>query len=178
MRTKKLVFMALLTAISLVIWVIEAQIPAPVPIPGVKLGLASAVTLSAMLLMGRKEALAVLLARVFLASLFAGSFSAILFSLTGGVLSWLVMALTVRLFSEKLLWVVSVFGALAHNAGQLLAAMLITKTASLLTYAPALVVSAIITGAFTGLVAMYLHRALRGHIRFGTGKEESDNDRS
>ena len=177
MRTKKLVFMALLTAISLTVWVIEAQIPAPIPVPGVKLGLASVVTLSAMLLLGRREALAVLLMRVFLASLFAGSFSSILFSLTGGLLSWLVMALTVRLFADKLLWVVSIFGAIAHNAGQLLAAVLVTKTVSLLAYAPALLLSAILTGAFTGVIAAALHRALKGHIRFDFGKDETD-DRS
>ena len=174
-KTKKLVFMALLTAISLVIWVIEAQIPAPIPVPGVKLGLASVVTLTTMLLLGRKEAIAVLLVRVFLASVFAGSFSAILFSLTGGVLSWLVMALTVRLFTGRLVWVVSVFGAIAHNAGQLLAAILVTKTPSLVAYAPALLAAAIITGAFTGVIAMYLSRSLSGHIRFDTRKDR-END--
>ena len=158
--------MGLMTAISLVIWVIEAQIPPPVPIPGVKLGLASVVTLSAMLLLGRKEALAVLLVRVFLSSVFAGNMGAILFSLTGGLLSWAVMALTVKRFPDKLLWVVSVFGALAHNAGQLLAAIFVTKTPSLLAYAPALVIAAILTGAFTGVIAMLQHRALRSYIRF------------
>lgn len=170
-KTKKLVFMALLTAISLVIWVIEAQIPAPIPVPGIKLGLASVITLAAMLLLGRREALAVLLVRVFLASVFAGSFSAILFSLAGGVLSWLVMALTLGLFSDKLIWVVSVFGAIAHNAGQLLAAIAVTKTASLLAYAPALLAAAIVTGAFTGVIAMYLYRALRGRFDFTSGKD-------
>lgn len=170
-KTKKLVFMALLTAISLVIWVIEAQIPAPIPVPGVKLGLASVVTLTAMLILGRREALAVLLVRVFLASVFAGSFSAILFSLAGGLLSWAVMALTLGIFSQKLVWVVSVFGAIAHNAGQLMAAVAVTKTASLFAYAPALLAAAIVTGAFTGVIAMYLHRALRGHIDFASGKD-------
>ncbi len=164
--TKKLVFMALLTAISLVIWVIEAQIPPIVPVPGVKLGLASVITLAAMVLLGRKEALMILLVRVVLSCLFAGSFSAILFSLTGGALSWAVMALTVNLMGEKNLWVVSVFGAVGHNAGQLLAAMLITKTASLLWYGPALLCSAILTGAFTGAAALYLQRAVKKHIKF------------
>ena len=163
-KTKKLVFLALLTAISLGIWVIEAQIPAPVPVPGVKLGLASVVTLTAMALLGRKEALAVLVMRVFLSVLFAGNFSAILFSLTGGLLSWAVMALTLRLFEEKLLWVVSVLGAIGHNAGQLLAAVAIMRTASLFVYAPALLCAAIITGAFTGVAAMYLTRALKRFI--------------
>ena len=164
-KTKKLVFLALLTAISLGIWVIEAQIPAPIPVPGVKLGLASIITLAAMALLGRKEALAVLLMRVFLACLFAGSFSAILFSLTGGLFSWAVMALTLGLFAEKRLWVVSVFGAIAHNAGQLLAAIAVTKTPALIAYGPALLFAAIVTGAFTGVAAMYLTRALKGRIR-------------
>lgn len=165
-NTKKLVFMALLTAISLVIWVIEAQIPAPVPVPGVKLGLASVVTLTAMKLLGRKEALAVLLVRVVLASLFAGSFSAILFSLTGGVLSWAVMAAVLGLFEEKLLWAVSVLGAVSHNAGQLAAAIAVTRTPALIAYGPALLCAAVVTGAFTGVAALYLTRALAGRIRF------------
>lgn len=158
--------MALLTAVALVIWVIEAQIPLPVPIPGVKLGLASAVTLTAMALLNRRDALAVLLVRVVLGSLFTGSFSAILFSLTGGLLSWAVMALTLKPLREEQLWVVSVLGAIAHNAGQLLAAMAVTKTAALVAYAPALLCAAILTGAFTGAVSMYLHKALRGRIAF------------
>ena len=164
-KTKKLVFLALLTAISLGIWVIEAQIPAPIPVPGVKLGLASVVTLTAMTLMGRKEALAVLLMRVFLSTLFAGSFSAILFSLAGGLLSWAVMALALRPFGDKLMWVVSVFGAIGHNAGQLLAAIAVMKTASLAVYAPALLCAAIVTGVFTGVASTYLARALRRFIK-------------
>ncbi len=152
--------MALLTALELTVWVIEGQIPAPIPVPGVKLGLASVVTLTAMVLMGRKEAGAILLARIILSALFAGSFSAILFSLAGGVLSWAVMAALVRLFPERLLWVVSVFGAIAHNAGQLLAAAAVTRTAAIFWYGPALLAAAIVTGAFTGLGAMYLVRTL------------------
>lgn len=160
-RTKKLVFMALLTALELVIWVIESQIPAPIPVPGVKLGLASVITLTAMAVLGRREAGCILLMRIILSALFAGSFSAILFSMAGGVLSWAVMALLIGLFEEKLMWVVSVLGAIGHNAGQLLAAMAVTRTAGLLWYGPALLCAAVITGAFTGIAAMYLVKALK-----------------
>ena len=162
-KTRKLVFMALLTALELVIWVIEAQIPAPVPVPGVKLGLASVITLTAMAVLGRREAGAILLARVLLGTLFAGSVSAMLFSLAGGALSWCVMAALIGLFPEKLLWVVSVFGAIGHNAGQLLAALVVTGTPGILWYGPALLAAAIITGVFTGLGAMYLTKALRAY---------------
>lgn len=165
MKTRKLVFMALLSALSLGVWVAEAQIPAPVPVPGVKLGLANVITLAAMALLGRKEAGTVLLIRIVLGSLFAGSFSAILFSLAGGVLAWGAMALSIGHFESRQLWIVSVFGALAHNAGQLLAAMAVTKTPSLIWYGPALLASGILTGAFTGLAAVYLVKAVKKYIR-------------
>ena len=48
MTIKKLTLMAILTAVALIIFIIEAQIPLPIPVPGVKLGLANAVTLFAL----------------------------------------------------------------------------------------------------------------------------------
>ena len=155
-KTKKLALMAVLTAIALTIFMIEAQIPAPVPIPGVKLGLANFITLTAMLILGKKEAGAVLAARIIRGAMFAGSPSAILYSGAGGVLAYAVMCLTVRAFPLKMLWVVSALGAVAHNIGQLIAAVAITKTAALLVYAPVLLASGIVTGVFTGLAAAYL----------------------
>ncbi len=167
MKTKKLVFLALMTALSLCIWVVEAQIPAPIPVPGVKLGLANIITLAAMRLLGRREAAAVLAARIVLGSLFAGSFSAILFSLAGGLLAWSAMALALPRFDAgRQLWIVSVFGAVAHNLGQLLAALAVTKTPALVWYAPALLAAAVVTGVFTGLAAQALCKALGKKIRF------------
>ena len=160
-KTKKLALMALLTAIALTIFVVENQLPAPVPIPGVKLGLANIITLVTMLLLGKKEAGAVLLVRVLMGAMFAGSPSTLLFSAAGGALAWLVMCLTVGLFGEKQLWIVSALAGLAHNAGQLLTCALVVKTPGVFAYAPILAVSGVLTGVFTGLAAMYLIRALR-----------------
>lgn len=159
-KTKKIVLMALLTAIALTIFVVENQLPAPVPIPGVKLGLANIITLVTMLLLGKQEAGAVLLVRVLLGAMFAGSPSTLLFSAAGGFLAWLVMCLTVGLFDQKQLWIVSALAGLAHNAGQLLTCALVVKTPGIFAYAPILAVSGVITGVFTGLAAMYLIRAL------------------
>ena len=160
-KTKKLAVMALLTAIALTIFVIENQIPAPVPIPGVKLGLANIVTLVAMALLSRRDAGIVLLVRILMGAMFAGSPSTLLFSAAGGALAYAVMCLTVGLFPKKQLWVVSALAGLAHNAGQLLACVLVVKTPGGLAYAPILAASGVITGVFTGLAAMYLLRALR-----------------
>lgn len=160
-KTKKLTLMAVLAAIALTIFVAESQIPSVVPIPGVKLGLANIVTLIAMVLLGKKEAGAVLAVRIILGSMFTGSVSALIFSVAGGLCAYLVMCLTIGLFPEKLIWVVSTLGALAHNAGQLAASIWVTGTPSLLVYAPALLAAGIVTGVFTGLGAMYLIRAAK-----------------
>ncbi len=157
-KTKKL---ALMAAIALTIFMIEAQIPAPVPIPGVKLGLANIITLTTMLILGRKEAGAVLTVRVIMGAVFAGSPASLLYSAMGGLFAYLVMCLLVGIVPEKRLWALSALSAVAHNMGQLLACVLVVKTPGVFVYAPALIVSGIITGAFTGWGAMYLVRALR-----------------
>lgn len=160
-KTRKLALMALLTAIALTIFMIESQLPPPVPIPGVKLGLANIITLVTMLLLGRKEAGAVLAVRVIMGAMFSGSMASLLYSAAGGALAYIVMCLTVKLFSEKQLWIVSAIAGIAHNAGQLLSCVLIVQTPGVLAYGPILVASGVISGCFTGFAAMYLLRALK-----------------
>ena len=63
---------ALLTAIALTIFMAEAQLPAPVPIPGVKLGLANIITVYAMYLLGPADTLLILISRIFLGAVFSG----------------------------------------------------------------------------------------------------------
>ena len=159
--SKRIALCAALAAVALTIFVAESQIPPLVAIPGVKLGLANIVTLVAMVLLGRQDALAILAVRLVLGSVFAGGFSAFLFSVAGGVFAYIVMCVLVGVFPEKLLWVVSVFAALAHNAGQLLVAILITQTPGLIVYGLALAASGVVTGVFTGLASMFLIRAVR-----------------
>ena len=156
MKTKKLTRMALLTAIALTIFMVEAQIPALVPVPGVKLGLSNIVTVVAVFAMGSKEAAAILFARVFLGAVFAGNFSTIFYSAAGGALAILVTILLRKILMEKQLWVAGVMGAIAHSIGQMAMAIAITQTVGLVSYLPVMIICSIITGAFTGLCAQFL----------------------
>ena len=79
--SKRLALCAVLAAVALTIFVAESQIPPVVPMPGVKLGLANIVTLVAMVLLGRRDALAVLVVRLILGAAFTGGFSAFMLSL-------------------------------------------------------------------------------------------------
>ncbi len=160
-ETRRLVLMALLTAAALTVFVIEAQLPAPVPVPGVKLGLANIITLVTMKLLGKRAAGAVLSVRVLMGAMFAGSPSTLLFSAAGGALAYLVMCLTVGRFADTQLWIVSALAGIAHNAGQLAACAAVMKTPGVLAYAPVLAASGVLTGIFTGLAAQYVLRALK-----------------
>ena len=158
---KRLAFMAVLTAAALIIFIVEAQIPPLVPVPGVKLGLANIITLVAMYLLSRKEAGLVLLMRIILGAVFAGSPSTFLFSALGGLLAYAAMCALKGPVPESRMWMISIVAAVAHNIGQLLVCMLVVKTPGIIVYLPVLVISGIITGAFTGIAATYLVKAIR-----------------
>ena len=156
MKTRKLTLLALLTAIALTIFMVEAQIPALVPIPGIKLGLANIVTVFAVFALGPKDACLVLTARIFLGAVFAGNFSTIFYSAAGGALA---IAATIglrRILTKKQLWVAGALGAVAHSLGQMVMAVLLTGTPGLIVYLPVMIAVSIVTGTFTGLCAQFL----------------------
>ncbi len=154
--------MALLTAVALILFTVEAQIPPPVPIPGVKLGLANIITVYAMFALGPMDALCILLARVLLGSMFSGAMITLLYSLSGGLLCWLVMLPLRRILTKQQIWVCGVLGAVAHNVGQTLAAIAVFRTLAVAAYFPLLVLSGILAGLFTGLCAQFV--VSRAHL--------------
>ena len=157
-KTKRLVLLAMLTAAAMILSYVESLLPS-VGIPGVKMGLANIAVIFALFRFGWKEAAALSLVRVVLVSLLFGSVGAMLYSLAGAVLSLAVMALLRRIDRFSTVGV-SVAGGVAHNAGQILMAMLILQTKQLLGYLPVLAVSGIAGGVLTGLAAALLIRRI------------------
>ena len=163
--TRRLTADAMLTALALGLYFLEAWLPPLVPVPGVKLGLSNIVTLFALYRLGGKDAAAILLCRILLATMFGGQAISLIFSLCGGGLAFLAMCLIRPVLSRNQLWVCGVLGALAHNAGQLLAAWLILKQAAVFAYLPVLIISAIIPGLFTGSCAQELIKRLKHGLK-------------
>lgn len=161
-KTKNLTLCAVLTALALALSYLERFIPLQMvlPLPGIKLGLANIVTLLALYLLGAKSAFAILVPRCILGAVFGGGFTALAFSLTGGVLAMAVMAICRKLpcFS---VYGVSILGAAAHNVGQILAAMGILKSVYVAAYLPYLLAVALFTGFATGGACAGVLRILR-----------------
>ena len=158
--TRRITLLALLTAIALTIFMIEAQLPVLVPIQGVKLGLANIITVYAVFVLGAGDALLILCARVFLGAVFSGQMMTLLYSMGGGLLAWLSMVLLRKVLTRDQIWLCSPAAAVFHNLGQLLVAAGVMKTWAVMAYLPYLLLSGIITGLFTGLCAQLLIRRL------------------
>ncbi|MBR3824551.1 MAG: Gx transporter family protein [Lachnospiraceae bacterium] len=160
LSTHKLTILALFTTIALGLYWVESLLPVPVPIPGIKLGLANIVTLIILKNFSIREAFPVLMIRILITTFLFSQFISMFYSLVGGILCMLSMHLIHRLLKGHFLFLTGVFGALFHNLGQLCVAMLLTSSLAPLTYLPFLILSGIITGLFTGLCAHYAQKYL------------------
>ena len=172
-RVRKLTLTGILTAAALVTFVIELQLPPLTGIPGIKPGLANIFTLFALCWLGRGWAFALLAARVVLGCVVTGRMMALGYSLAGGLLAFAVMTALLRMIPERQLWVVSIFGAMAHNLGQMLVARVVAGIGAIWYYLPVLLLAAIATGLLTGLCAQLVLKRLRGALR-EKKKEESN----
>ena len=163
-----MVLLSILVSQALVLHIIERAIPVPVPVPGVKLGLANIISLITIMLFGFKEAFIVMLLRTLLGSFFGGGLSSFLYSLAGGILSTSAMSFMYikhrNLFSVP---TISTVGAVFHNIGQIGVASLVISNAHLFYYLPVLLISGVITGILIGFTADFTVGPVKRILKMG-----------
>ena len=163
--TRRLTMTAILVGLASVLHAVEALMPLPYVVPGAKLGLANIVALYAVMSLGLGQALAISFLRTLLGGLMSGTFLnfGYYLSTSGALVSTLVMYAIYRMGQGRISVVgVSVAGAFTHNLVQLLVAALLMQQTGVLFYLPALLLFAIPTGIFIGLVAARLMRSYSG----------------
>ncbi len=143
---------ALLTALSLILFILEGFLPLPLPVPGAKLGLAAIVTLIALYLLPTRDAALMLTLRIILASAFGGGLAPMIYSLAGGAGSFAAMVLLKR-YTQLSIIGISAAGGFLHNMAQLLVAAAVLETTALFVYAPVLGIVGIFTGILIGITA-------------------------
>lgn len=149
MNPKKTAYLGLFSAVAIIFGYVESLIPVFTGIPGIKLGLANLAVLFILERYTYKEAALVSLVRILVIGFMFGSLFSIAYSLAGAILSLTVMTLLKRRKDFSLIGI-SIAGGVTHNVGQLIVAMLIVENTSLLFYAPALLISGVITGLIIG----------------------------
>lgn len=154
--TRKMVLLSIFVASSMILSYVESVLPPLWPaVPGVKIGLANIVVLLTLYLFSWKEALLVSLVRVFAMTLVFGNFISFIYSLSGAVVSLLIMSLSknTRIFSSL---GVSISGALFHNAAQVAVAIFMLDTVEIGYYMIVLGITGAIAGVLTGILAEIL----------------------
>ena len=152
MNLHRMTRIALLTALSLILFVLEGFLPLPLPVPGAKLGLAAIATLIALHLLPTRDAGLMLTLRILLASTLGGGVAPMLYSLAGGAASFTAMVL-LKQHTQLSIVGISAAGGFLHNMAQLLVAAAVMQTTALFSYAPVLGFIGILTGIGIGIAA-------------------------
>ncbi len=151
-------------ALALILSYIESLLPLTIAIPGVKLGLANLAVVVLLYLFDWKSALAVDMTRVILSGFLFGNLSAILYGLSGALLSFFVMLVMKRMRFR--IGTVSIGGGIAHNIGQLLVAAAVVENGNVFFYLPWLILAGCVTGAVIGIVSSLVLPYLRRNGEF------------
>lgn len=160
---KKTAYMGLFLALALICSYIESFFS--LGIPGIKLGLTNIVVIWLLYLIGTREAIFISILRIILAGFMFGNAFSIIYSLAGGILSFLTMYLVKKTNKFKCI-TVSIVGGIFHNIGQILIATQIVKNYNILFYIPVLLVSGTITGLVIGILSQELIIRIGNRFKF------------
>ena len=149
--TKKIAYLGLLIALACVFSYVEILIPVNIGVPGAKLGLANLVIIVALYTLGEGDAFLLSMLRIVLVGFTFGNMASMIYSLAGGILSFAVMVLAKKMKRLSVTGV-SVLGGVFHNVGQIIVAILVVETASLIYYLPVLILAGTLSGVAIGML--------------------------
>lgn len=163
MNTKKISIYGIMIALALILSYVEAQIPAFVAVPGMKLGLTNLVVVVTLYLLGSKSAMAINIVRIIIVSILFGNTLSFAFSIAGGMLSTLVMILLKK--TNKFSTVgVSAAGGISHNIGQIIVAMFTLGTNAIAWYLMILWISGVFSGTLIGVIGGIITTRIREYV--------------
>lgn len=154
-RTRSIALIGILAAFAVMLSFLERMLPAPVPLPGIKLGLANIIVIITLYRFGVREAITVQTMRILLFAVLFGGIGSAIYSFAGGALSLGAMIAFKKLGIFSVIGV-GVIGGVFHNIGQILIAALVVQSSSLLMFLPVLIISGEVAGFITGLIAYYV----------------------
>ncbi len=160
-EVKKLSLLAILIAISLVFSYVDSLIVLPFAIPGIKLGIANIVIIYTLYKLGIKESIIVSLLRLILSSILFGSLLTFGYSLAGAILS-LTLMIILKYKTSFSMVAISILGAIMHNFGQILVAIILMDTKEIILYLPLLAITGTISGIGVGLLSVLVLKYTKG----------------
>lgn len=151
-KSKRIAYFALNVALAFVLSYLESLVPINIGVPGIKLGLANLVVVTALYTLPKGDAFFISMVRIVLSGLTFGGVFSLVYSFAGGILAFAVMLCAKKIRGVSVVGV-SVLGAAVHNVGQILAAAVVMKNFGIFYYLPVLLIAGGITGLAIGLLS-------------------------
>ena len=160
---KKIALYGILTSLALIFGYIESLFSLSFIAPGIKLGIANSVALILLCFKDFKGAVLVNITRILLSALLFSSPFSLVFSLTAGILSVVIMRLLSGIKGVSVVGF-SISGAAVHNLVQLTVASLLFGRA-VWYYLPFLLVSALLSGGIIGILSSIIFKKIKTNIK-------------
>ena len=159
---KSLTLVSAYVALALLLFYVESFLPPLIPVvPFARLGLAHIVSLVALYTLGGKKAFAILVTRCVLGALFMGNVFSLVYSLTAGIISFLIMLILYKTCSKFLgMAFISVVAAIVHNLVQVGLAVLLVNNIYVLAILPYLLIMSVISGLVTAICAKFITKKI------------------
>ncbi|MBQ9935124.1 MAG: Gx transporter family protein [Lachnospiraceae bacterium] len=160
-RTNKDIALAgVFIALAMILSYLESLVPIGFAVPGIKLGLANLVTIVALYKLGLKDTIIISVGRILLSGVLFGNMMIIIYSLAGAFLSILVMVLVkkLKIFSAT---GVSICGAISHNLGQIIVAVITLENMNIMYYMIVLAIAGAVAGTVTGILSGMIIRNIK-----------------
>lgn len=159
MNSKKIAYIGLLCALAVLLGYIESLFPPVIPIVGFKVGLANVAVMLTLCKFGAKDAFFVMLVKVLAVCLWFSGLNALIFSLSGGVMSLVAMCAAKKIGMSGV--GVGMCGGVLHNVAQLAAAAVVMRGSRVLYLAPPLIILGLAAGLFVGVSTAALLRYIK-----------------
>lgn len=155
-HTNKIVRLALLLSIALIVNYLESLVPLPIPLPGVKIGLANCIGLMVLFCFSKKDFVYFNILKVLMVALLRTGFGTAFFISSIGTFLSTIATLLIYRFTRASIYGLSIIGALFHSLGQVLMVMLLYSNVYMINYLPLLEVISIISGCLTAFISAML----------------------
>lgn len=157
--TKRLTVLSFLTGLALIAFIIESLFP-PLLLPGAKMGISNIFTMLCLVMLTPCDAVALIIVRTLLGSLFSSGISTLIYSLSAGLVSVILSSVLMRVFPRISIVSISIASAVTHNAVQNLMFVWVTGAKLMLGYLPYLALIGAVAGAVVGLATYFIIKIL------------------
>lgn len=149
---KKLAKISIIVSLTMVLSYVDSLIHIPFTPPYFKIGIANIAIIYVLYREGVREACIVSLFRLILSSILFSNLITFIYSLSGAILSltFMIILKNINKFTKV---TVSIVGAIMHNIGQIIVAIILMNTKEIALYLPILIITGLIAGCGVGVLA-------------------------